>query len=56
MNMFGKHPEFPRGGGMLPSYRTTYTPAQRAALARLAESNPTPEAYARERARILANA
>jgi hypothetical protein len=39
---------------MLPSFRTTYTLATREALAGLAESNPTPERYASERARILA--
>lgn len=42
-----------RPGGTLPSLRTTYTRDQRAALWRLAESNPTPIEYHRERARIL---
>ncbi len=32
---------------------TTYTRSVREALFRLAESNPTPERYERERARIL---
>jgi hypothetical protein len=41
------------GGGCLPVYRTTYTLAQRKALNALAESNPTPEEYRQERARIL---
>jgi hypothetical protein len=42
-----------RGGGMLPTYRTTYSYHQRLALWRLAESNPSPEVYQREKARIL---
>jgi hypothetical protein len=45
-----------RGGGMLPSFRTAYPLATREALAQLAESRPTPEVYASERARILAAA
>jgi hypothetical protein len=40
------------GGGCLPT-RTTYTLAQRQALWRLAMSNPTPEQYHSEKARIL---
>ena len=42
-----------RGGGMLPSIRTTYTLHIREALHALAESNPSPHHYATERARIL---
>jgi hypothetical protein len=40
-------------GKFLPTYRTTYPRAIREALHALAESNPTPETYHRERARIL---
>ena len=42
-----------RGGGILPSYRPTYPARIARALHALAESRPTPETYARERARIL---
>jgi hypothetical protein len=45
-----------RGGGMLPSLRTTYPPSVRRALHALAESNPTPERYRTERERILGDA
>lgn len=37
----------------LPVIRTTYTATVRQRLHALAESNPTPERYERERARIL---
>lgn len=40
-------------GGILPSIRPHYHPRVARALHALAESRPTPEAYARERARIL---
>lgn len=40
-------------GKFLPTYRTTYSLAVREALHALAESNPTPDQYHRERARIL---
>ena len=43
-----------RGGGILPGTRTTYPRPIAEALHALAESRPTPEGYARERARILA--
>jgi hypothetical protein len=44
------------GGGTMPSLRTTYPAAVRAALHALAESNPDPLTYARERERILGGA
>ena len=55
-NLFGtarNNSDSRRGGGMLPSLRTTYSYHQRLALWRLAESNPSPEEYQREKARIL---
>jgi hypothetical protein len=42
-------------GGM-PILRPAYTASQRAALHALAESNPTPETYAAQRAAILGTA
>ena len=43
----------PRGGGILPSIRTTYPAHIARQLHALAESRPDPETYARERASIL---
>lgn len=48
-----EYPSGGRGGGMLPCLRPRYTVAEARALFELAESNPTPERYAKERARIL---
>ncbi len=47
------HESLGRSGGILPSLRTAYSLEQRRALWSLAMSNPTPERYASEKARIL---
>ena len=49
-------PVIDRPGGTLPSLRTTYPAPIARRLHELAESNPSPEVYYRERARILADA